>query len=90
MKLPDTNLWLALALDIHPHQQLASDWLSTQRNSESVAFWRNLSSRVTASPKLWMDAYLAAFAIQANCESVTFDAGFRQFAGLRLELLAIP
>jgi toxin-antitoxin system PIN domain toxin len=52
--------------------------------------WRQLSSRATASPKLWMDAYLAAFAIHTKCELVTFDAGFRQFAGLSLELLTIP
>ncbi len=54
------------------------------------AHWEQLSSRPTASPKLWMDAYLAAFAIQGDCTLVTFDHGFRQFAaaGLRLELLA--
>lgn len=53
------------------------------------ALWEQLSSRPAASPKLWMDSYLAAFAIQADCSLVTFDPGFRQFApaGLRLELL---
>jgi predicted nucleic acid-binding protein len=43
-----------------------------------------------ASPKLCMDAYLAAFAITANLSLVTFDAGFRQFeqAGLKRPLLS--
>jgi toxin-antitoxin system PIN domain toxin len=39
------------------------------------------------APKLWPDAYLAAFAIAAGLQFVTFDQGFRKFAGLQLELL---
>jgi uncharacterized protein len=39
------------------------------------------------SPKLWQDAYLAALAITAGLSFVTFDRGFRQFAGLDLLLL---
>jgi len=40
------------------------------------------------SPKLWQDAYLAAFAISADLALVTFDGGFRQFAGLRFVVLS--
>jgi toxin-antitoxin system PIN domain toxin len=41
--------------------------------------------RVT--PKLWQDAYLAAFARAAKLHLVTFDGGFQQFDGLRLTIL---
>lgn len=43
--------------------------------------WRELAVRDTSSPKLWMDAYLAAFAWAAGCVMVTTDAGFAQFRG---------
>ena len=53
--------------------------------------WLALADRETASPKLWMDAYLAAFAISGNLRLVTFDRDFRQFEphGLELILLTI-
>jgi predicted nucleic acid-binding protein len=43
--------------------------------------------RGTASPKLWMDAYLAAFALAGRYAMVTTDAAFRQFRGLDLLIL---
>jgi uncharacterized protein len=49
--------------------------------------WKLLATRDAASPKLWMDAYLAAFAIAAGCRLVTTDVAFRQFGGLDLLLL---
>ena len=49
--------------------------------------WSRLALRDTASPKVWMDAYLAAFALAGGHRFVTTDAGFRQFRGLDLELL---
>jgi len=49
--------------------------------------WKALAARDTASPKLWMDAYLAAFAITGRHRLVTNDAAFRQFEGLDLVLL---
>jgi len=42
---------------------------------------------IAASPKLWMDAYLAAFARSAGHTLVTTDAAFTQFADLDLRLL---
>ena len=53
------------------------------------AFWRKLCSGSLASPKLWMDAYLAAFAIAGGYQLITLDKGFRQFEtkGLKLKLL---
>jgi toxin-antitoxin system PIN domain toxin len=50
--------------------------------------WKELGRRNTASPKLWMDSYLAAFAVTAGCRMVTSDAAFKQFPGLDLLLLS--
>jgi toxin-antitoxin system PIN domain toxin len=44
--------------------------------------WRAQTSGGMFSPKLWNDAYLAAFALVADVKLVTFDRGFRQFEGL--------
>jgi toxin-antitoxin system PIN domain toxin len=33
-------------------------------------------------PRRWTDAYLAAFAIEADCRLVSFDGGFRDFRNL--------
>lgn len=51
--------------------------------------WRQLAARDTASPKVWMDAYLAAFAISGNLEFITLDRDFQTYEahGLRLQLL---
>lgn len=43
-------------------------------------FSRGMSIR----PKLWTDAYLAAFAMAGNHRIVTFDGDFRQFTELDL------
>lgn len=39
------------------------------------------------TPRLWMDAYLAAFAIAGGCQLITFDQDFRRFDGLSYVLL---
>jgi toxin-antitoxin system PIN domain toxin len=52
--------------------------------------WRKFALRNTASPKLWMDAYLAAFALAGRHRMVTTDAAFRQFGGLDVVLLGRP
>ena len=51
--------------------------------------WRRLAVLDTASPKVWMDAYLAAFAVAGGLRFATFDSGFRSFVarGLSLELM---
>ncbi len=144
--LLDTNLWLALTFEQHPHHHLSGAFLDTLGSQNQAAFcisteqsflrlatspsiltqyraegltnhdaigflnrfhqtnhiifleeppgtrdlWLRLADRPTSSPKLWMDAYLAAFAITGNLRFVTFDAAFRQFQphGLRLHLLS--
>lgn len=49
--------------------------------------WKELSARGSASPKLWMDSYLAAFALAGRYQMVSTDAAFRQFRGLDLLVL---
>jgi len=49
--------------------------------------WKKLAARKTSSPKLWMDAYLAAFAIAAGAQLVTTDQAFSQFTNLDLKVI---
>jgi uncharacterized protein len=53
------------------------------------SLWLQLAQGPLPSPNVWMDAYLAAFAISLGAELVTFDQGFKSFEkhGLRLHLL---
>jgi toxin-antitoxin system PIN domain toxin len=53
----------------------------------TLAQWRQLAARDTASPKVWMDAYLAAFAMAGGLRLVTLDRDFKQFAPQGLNLL---
>ena len=46
---------------------------------ESV--WQRLSSAQNFSIRDWTDAYLASFAICADCRLVSFDGGFVKFQG---------
>ena len=50
-------------------------------------WWREFAVRPTASPKLWMEAYLAAFSRAAGHTIVTTDSAFKQFPGLDLLFL---
>ncbi len=50
-------------------------------------FLRKYTQSGRVSPKLWQDAYLAAFARAAKLHLATFDEGFRQFESLRLTVL---
>jgi predicted nucleic acid-binding protein len=58
-----------------------------RRSLEGV--WRQLAETETASPKLWMDAYLAAFAITGGLRLVTFDKDFRKFENQGLDWLLL-
>ena len=53
------------------------------------ALWHRLVSRDTASPKVWMDAYLAAFAISGGMRMVSLDQDFRNFIPNGLDLVSI-
>jgi toxin-antitoxin system PIN domain toxin len=63
-------------------------WLDEQVGFE--ALWQRLAAIPSASPKVWMDAYLAAFAIRHDVEFVTLDRDFKNFEndGLKLQMLA--
>lgn len=50
--------------------------------------WKQLSAGPQPSPKMWIDAYLAAFAITGGYQLVTTDKAFKQFKGLKLLLLS--
>lgn len=54
-------------------------------NLDGKLFALTASSQCT--PKLWQDAYFAAFALAAGFKMVTFDQGFRTFAGLAASIL---
>lgn len=41
--------------------------------------WKSISATGMASPKRWMDGYLAAFAIAGGYQLVTTDEDFRQY-----------
>jgi len=51
--------------------------------------WGKLACIDTAAPKVWMDTYLAAFAIAGDMHMVTLDRDFKNFVsqGLVLDLL---
>lgn len=68
---------------------LADDRIAfrAQEPAGMEAHWKRFALRTTASPKLWMDAYLAAFALTCDYRMVSTDAAFKQYDGLDLELL---
>jgi uncharacterized protein len=55
----------------------------------TFALWQRIAARDSASPKVWMDAYLAAFAINGGLRMASLDQDFRNFVvhGLALDLL---
>lgn len=67
------------------YEAIAEDDRVALRAEEPVQVesrWKQFAARETASPKLWMDAYIAAFAVAAGLRLVTTDVGFRQFRAL--------
>jgi uncharacterized protein len=56
------------------------DWADEPGGVESR--WKDFAARGTASPKMWMDAYLAAFALAGKFRLITTDHGFQQYKGL--------
>lgn len=49
--------------------------------------WLSLMSMSAAKGSTWTDAYLAAFAVEADSRLVSFDRGIGRWPGLALELL---
>jgi toxin-antitoxin system PIN domain toxin len=52
-----------------------------------MAHWKKMSATHIASPKIWMDSYLAAFAIAGGYQLVTTDEDFRKYEGLQVHLV---
>jgi toxin-antitoxin system PIN domain toxin len=50
--------------------------------------WREYTRRRTFSPKVWSDAYLAAFVRGASLELATFDKGFTQYKNAKCTILS--
>ena len=70
------------------HHFLQDDRISYAEEPPKLnQIWEFMSSSENASPKVWMDAYLAAFAKVSNLQFVTADAGFQQFPDLNLLLV---
>jgi uncharacterized protein len=143
--LPDTNIWMALALSKHVLHETAHKWLAKHSRSGSLLWcratqqsvlrlltteqvmkpyglpamtnaaawgvyesfladprmawspeppnletrWKSFTSRRTPSPKLWMDAYLAAFAVTQGHQLVTTDKALAQFQHVDVQVLEV-
>jgi len=55
----------------------------------ALPLWHALSARDSASPKVWMDAYLAAFATAGGLRMVTLDRDFKNFVPHGLDLILL-
>jgi toxin-antitoxin system PIN domain toxin len=84
--VPLTNREAWAALD----QLMADDATGFEAEPHGLDLvWRELADGTTSSPKLWMDAYLAAFAITGGLRMVTLDKDFRSFESHGLDLLLL-
>ena len=50
--------------------------------------WRGYTQHQSFSPKVWNDAFLAAFARAADYQLITFDKGFSQYARVKCTILS--
>jgi uncharacterized protein len=50
--------------------------------------WRGYTQSETFTPKVWNDAFLAAFARAAGYEIVTLDKGFTRYANVKCTILS--
>jgi uncharacterized protein len=66
--------------------------VSYTREPEAIEqLWHQLADRTTASPKVWMDAYLASFSITGGLCLVTLDQDFKAYEsnGLSWQLVVV-
>lgn len=84
------------ALNNRDASAVLNDYLSKpnitflQEPADVFPTWMHLAALTTASPKRWMDAYLAAFALKGNLQFVTTDKDFARFSGLQPITLPAP
>lgn len=84
MPLTNREAWAAL------DQLMEDDAMGFEAEPHGLDLvWRQLADGDASSPKLWMDAYLAAFAISGGLRMVTMDKDFRKFEPLGLDLLLL-
>jgi len=50
--------------------------------------WRSYTQSQSFSPKVWNDAFLAAFARAAGYELITFDKGFARYTNVTCTILS--
>jgi len=70
------------------HQLLADERVRFAPEPPNIEkAWLSLMSMSAASGSTWTDAYLAAFAVEADSRLISFDRGMRRWPGLAFELL---
>ena len=62
-------------------------WLDEPHGLETL--WQQYARLSSASPKVWMDAYLAAFAVAGGFRMATLDRDFKRFEPHGLDLLLL-
>ncbi|MBK1875682.1 PIN domain-containing protein [Pelagicoccus mobilis] len=55
---------------------------------EIASQWKAYPKNAKFSPKIWNDAYLAAFAKKSAMTMLTFDKGFTAYKGLEAHILS--
>jgi toxin-antitoxin system PIN domain toxin len=55
--------------------------------ADTEVHWRAFTQSRSFSPKIWNDAYLAAFALAGGLQLVTFDRAFTQFQNVATTVL---
>ena len=68
----------------------APGWLDLAPGRRHWEIFDRLSRDTNATGDLVPDAFLAALAIENDCELVSFDRGFRRFPGLRFSPPTAP
>lgn len=76
-----------LAIDRWNYLASMPQVISLGEPPDLAARWFVLAGFPRPAPKLWVDGYLAAFAINYGIPLVTLDADFLQFEGLQTRLL---
>lgn len=74
------------ALEIHEALALRPEIAFLEEPAGVQAIWFTLASMDSPSSKVWMDAYLAAFAIHQDLVFATFDSDFGKFEAHGLKL----
>ncbi|ORV18231.1 type II toxin-antitoxin system VapC family toxin [Mycobacterium celatum] len=81
--LTNSQAWAACAAFLEDDRIV----LTSREPDGLEAQWKAFAVRRSSAPKVWMDAYLAAFARTGGFELVTTDTDFRQYRGIGLRLL---